>query len=113
MTLRTHSGLLHEAVALVDFVETFGRPSNNEYTYAGTLAHNLQVNLRVFASKDNAVLPLGLAVRGRNLNSEPVDIRRLHIAKVDFRGQNFYDLSFIVTKSQHIQYGIVSIQVIL
>jgi hypothetical protein len=42
-----------------------------------------------------------------------VDIRRLHIAGVDFRGQNFYDLSFIVAQSQHTQYSIVSFEVIL
>lgn len=68
----------------------------------------MQVNLRIFAPRDNAKLPLALAIRGHNPNSEPVDIRRLHIPEVDFRGQKFYDLSFIVARSQHIKYSIIS-----
>lgn len=64
LSLRPHDGKLHESVPLVDFIETFGKHSKNEYTYAGHLSHNLQINLRVFAPRDNANLPLALAIRG-------------------------------------------------
>jgi len=37
----------------------------------------------------------------------------LHLPNVDFRGQKFYDLSFIVTNSQHSKYGIISLEVLL
>ena len=57
VSIRAHGPQLKEGITTVDFLETFGKHSVSKYTFADTFTKNLQLNLRIFATKNNQKLP--------------------------------------------------------
>jgi hypothetical protein len=47
----SHFDELREGVVIMDFIETYGRHSNNTYKYAGNFIKNIETKVRVFAPK--------------------------------------------------------------
>ena len=98
----THNDRVIEGIAIFDFIETFGKPSNNTYQYVGDFTKNIQVKVRIFEPKDYEGLPFSITVREKNAPNQPLtDISRLELAPVLFDGHKFYDIVFVTTKSRH------------
>lgn len=106
--------MLKEGARAIDFIETYGRRSNNTYEYLGSFSKNIQTKVRVFAPKSNKDLPFTIKITGKNLETDsPAPISTLQIPPIVFNGHKFYDIAFLTTKSRHSGYKLINFELII
>ena len=72
MNVKTHQGKIKEKSAVVDFIETYGNPSFNNYEYDGEFDKNIQLNTRIFATTDAINIPFNIKILGKRTIQSPV-----------------------------------------